>query len=186
MSFTEPGGEHVLLGAVPTLAVTEVEAVRNVAMSVVRERAHRVHVAPEKRAIRFLIYHNSGGVVGSDLTDEMLGVSVRRKGPRQHTMRISFLEMVLSESERYANHREVYAFDWLDDRGVLAHKLIFENFGKILHTRRNEVGNIVDTVEPRAALGILPIEATDCDALCNRMLTFAYGINASDSKTALQ
>lgn len=176
MSYIEPGGEHVLFGRVPPLEIPEVESVRNIAMSAVRERADRVRVVPEQNATRFLIYHNSGGMVGSNLTDEMLAVSVRRKAPRQHTMRISFLELVLSEEERYANHREVYAFDWLSGRGVIAHKMVFENYGKILQTRRDELGGVIDTVEPHAVTAVLPIETTDCDALCSRMLTFAYGI----------
>lgn len=174
MSFTEPGGVHSLLGEVPALPRQEAEGVRDLAMRAVLPYATRVHRQPERNATKYLFYHNSGGQVGSSLVDEMMGVVVRRNGPRQNSLRISFLELVLSDEERYTNHREVYAFDWLKGSEIaIAHKIVTENFGKILETKVDGFGETTDTVLPYREVAVMPIETTDCDDLCNRMLGFA-------------
>ncbi len=159
------------------IPVEHVSAVRAVAMAQVRHHARRVNVSEgDPRAHRFVLFDDSGGEVGSDLTDTYLGISVARSGYRQHTMRISFLEMLLSEANRYSNYREVYMFDWLEGERVFARKKTIENAGKIITTNTSASGQMIDVVEPSTTETLEPIEVGDCIDLCERMLAITENI----------
>ena len=177
MGFIEPTGEHVLLGYVPPLPVREAEAVRDLAMTDIRDYARKVNVSKsyEKTAHRFVFYDDSKGQVGSGLTDTFMAVSIAKKERRFQSMRISFLELILKHNRRYSNYREVYAFDWFKDR-VFAHKTTTEILGSMALienplTHKNEGVLFQERFE-----SVLPLEPDDCDELCGRMLTIAYSV----------
>lgn len=149
-----------------------VEALRNFTMSTMRSAARRVRRIPEKRKHQFVIFDDSGGEVGSDLIDSYLGVSIARPEYRQHTMKISFLEMLLSESERYSNHRELYLFDWVDGEQVFARKKTKAIKGDIRDTIIKDDGSIVDIVVPTVLETFTVLTETDCHELKNRMLRY--------------
>jgi len=181
MSFIEPTGEHVLLGETPPLAVREAELVRDIAMKEIRHRASTRTVSRTTDAIahRFVLYDNSGGEIGSGLTDTLLSVSVAKKDWRFQSMRISFLELLLKHDHRYSNYREIYAFDWFEDN-VFAHKTTVEILGNFATRYSSELSKKIDIVTQDRYVSVMPVQADDCDELCSRMLTVAY--NAADLK----
>lgn len=155
----------------PILPIEEITAVRDVAMTYVRKNARSVTRRPDERAHRFVLYDDSGGAIGSGLTDTFLSVAVRKVESRRHRMRISFLELLLTEERRYSNMREVYCFDWHDDSDIVtARKKVTENLGKIVSTGLSEDGSLSDLVVPEVKERIYAIEPEDCDMLCDRML----------------
>lgn len=158
------------------LPIQPVSVVRSVAMAEVRKHARRVKVSLDPKAHRFVLFDNSGGEVGSDLTDTYLGISVARTGYRQHTMRISFLEMLLSEANRYSNYREVYMFDWRDGERVFGRKRTIENKTTIIDTKVTEDGAVVDVVDPKKIETVEVIDPNDCELLCERMMEVAESI----------
>ena len=184
MSFIEPTGEHVVLGQVPPLDVREAELVRDVAMKDVWQLAKRKNVSrtEDKIAHRFIFYDNSGGQIGSGLTDTMMSVSVAKKERRFQSMRISFLELILKQDHRYSNYREVYAFDWFEDK-VFAHKTNIEILGDFV-TRHDKSGKTIDSVSYDRAVSVLPVQPEDCDVLCSRMLSLAHYVVQSSARAA--
>jgi hypothetical protein len=158
------------------LPIQPVSVVRSVAMAEVRKHARRVNVSSDPKAHRFVLYDDSGGEVGSDLTDTFLGISIARSGYRQHTMRISFLEMLLSEANRYSNYREVYMFDWRDGERVFGRKRTIENRTMIIETKVADDGAIIDVVDPQKIETVEVIDLNDCEALCERMIGVAESI----------
>lgn len=152
------------------LAPQHASLVRAVAMAEVRQHARTVNVSTDPRAHRFVLYDDSGGEVGSDLTDVFLGVSIAREGYlRRHIMRVSFLEMLLSEATRYSNRRTLYMFDWQEGEPVFARKKTIETHGEIIETRQTEQG-MVDIVVPSKFESLELIGPSDCNQLCEQMV----------------
>jgi hypothetical protein len=166
---------EILLAQAAELPVGEVEALRDFAMTYVRGHARQVVADKNARAHRFVLLDESGGQVGSDEVDTYLSVSVSKR-ERLQRMRVSFLELILSEERRYSNSREVYYFDWQPDGVVYARRRVIDIFGRIISTGLNEEGLVEDLVIPEIVDRTFPIAVADCDALCDRMLAVTESV----------
>jgi hypothetical protein len=165
------------------LAVEEALAVQALVMQVVRPSARR---AVRKEGMhRFVFYESAGpeAMVGSDETERFIAVSAGRKDFRSWTMRVSFLELMLSKERQYSNYREMYRFDWDADGNCTAVKQVTDIHGVITDFRKVGETTVVDesgearvvsdyapNVETEPSTMSFPVEATDCDQLSNRLL----------------
>jgi hypothetical protein len=178
----------------PKLPVEEVLAVQALVMQVVRPTARR---AVRKEGMhRFVFYESAGpeAMVGSDETERFIAVSAGRKDFRSWTMRVSFLELILSKERQYSNYREMYRFDWDANGNCTAVKQVTDLHGVITDFKRvgettvvdesgetQIVGDYVPEVETRHTIMNFPVEPTDCDELSNRLLEV---VNARKSRSA--
>lgn len=167
----------------PQLAVEEALALQSLVMQVVRPTARRV--ARKEGMHRFVFYESAGSeaMVGSNETERFIAVSAGRKDFRSWTMRVSFLELMLSRERQYSNYREMYRFDWDAEGNCTAIKQVIDTMGEIVSyvkvgdkTVVNEAGGVcaesdyVPVIKTTRTPMTLPIEPSDCDELSNRLL----------------
>ncbi len=153
----------------------EAVAVRDLAMSTLRPIASR-EISKNNGASKtrgFLVYSDSGENIGSGATDEFFGFVVVKQPARSWKMKISFLEYVLTEEQRYSNYREVYDFECSESLGCTALKKTIAVVVPILSSRTDlKTGTVIDTVQPNRLEDIEPMTTEDCDVLCDKMLKF--------------
>ena len=162
------------------IPLSEAESIRDIAMGVVRPVARKEVIdLTEKgeKARRFVIFADSGETIGSNAVDEFLSVSVVKDFKRNWTIKVSFLEYVLSEEGRYSNFREVYDLQCSRQLGCVAIKKDIVSDVSILSSRSIiETRQLIDVVQPNRYVSIEPMNAQDCDVLCNRMLDLSSRI----------
>lgn len=154
----------------PSIPVEEVLAIQSLAMSTVRERARRVRV--QDSIHRFVIYDSSAGPIGSNGLDTFLSVSVGKKDFRWWQMSVSFLSLLMNHKLRYSNTRELYRFDWDAEGHCSGIKFFYDNHNPVIETLPSLTDDkkVVDIIQPRAMMWSRPVDANECDELCDRML----------------
>lgn len=195
------GTPHLPEAEPPDLPTAEAVALHSLAFGpvlreVIDSSRRNIIVQRDPRVQKYCISNVSGDEIGSGATDTYFSARISSYGSRGHDKRwrmsLSFLDMVLTEEDRYKNHRTLYRFLW-DETSALGHKTLqaaeptgfVDNVQFMAALPDRKTGTPKEqlvkaaTIDTRQQITASWIEQQDCDEAAQRLLSVIDAVRSS-------